>query len=330
MRHPCRTVTGPMHKPVNRPMNKPVTTARIAWESNSFFERIKAQHSYALSVSALQPIETQVECLSVGDIHFVVRILANLARKEKARQQQGKTIPANPFLPYEQALYVSDISETHLCLLNKFNVVDYHFLIVTRQFEFQDSWLNLGDFEALVRCLQAVDGLAFFNGGTIAGSSQPHKHLQVVPYTESLSAFPMEWVITAPEEAARPENKKSESNQHEDQPVTSPLLPFRHAIFRGLSGQLSAQYYLACYQRLLSAVGITGSADGEGPQSAAYNLLCTRQWMMIVPRSQEKYDNIAVNALGFAGSLLVRDPETLAKLQTLTPMKLLQQVGYRL
>ncbi len=302
-------------------MNK-VTTRRIPWESGSLFPKLKAQHDYALSTGALQPIETQVEYLSVSDIQFVVRVLANLSRKEKALQQQGKTAPSNPFLPYEEDLYVSDISDTHLCLLNKFNVVDYHFLIVTRQFEFQDSWLTLADFEALVRCLQEVDGLAFFNGGTAAGSSQPHKHLQVVPYTDSLTAFPMEGVITASKGVT------SDDEKGEAQVMRSPQLPFRHAILSGLSQKLTAQHYLACYHRLLNAVEITGFSLGTELQSGAYNLLCTRQWMMVVPRSQEKYDNISVNALGFAGSLLVKDLETLAKLQTLNPMKLLQQVGY--
>jgi sulfate adenylyltransferase (ADP) / ATP adenylyltransferase len=323
------------------------TTGRIPWESSSLFSKLKAQHNYALSTGALQPIETQVERLQVGDIEFVVRVLANLSRKEKALQQQGKTAPANPFLPYEQALYVSDISDTHLCLLNKFNVVDYHFLMVTRQFESQDSWLTLADFEALVRCLQAVDGLAFFNGGTVAGSSQPHKHLQVVPYTEALTAFPMEWVITASEGLAladvaskdsASENSASKdsaleevsTNDAKGEPkvIASRRLPFRHAILRGLSDKPTAQHYLAYYHSLLKAVGIKGFAKGTSPQGEAYNLLCNRQWMMVVPRIQEKYDNISVNALGFAGSLLVRDQEMLAKLQTIGPMKLLQHVGY--
>jgi sulfate adenylyltransferase (ADP) / ATP adenylyltransferase len=322
----------------------PVSAARTAWDAGSFFSKLKAQHDYALATGALQPIETQLEYLPAGDIQFLVRILANVSRKEKARQQQGKTTPANPFLPYEQALYVSDISPTHLCLLNKFNVVDYHFLIVTRQFEAQDSWLNLADFEALVCCLQAVDGLAFFNGGTVAGSSQPHKHLQVVPYTDSLTAFPMEQVMMSPSCVEEPDPaeesdlaEESDSKKGRVALVTSPLLPFRHAILRGsslkelslreLPEPLSAQHYLACYHRLLTAVGITGPY-GDGLQTAAYNLLCTRQWMLIVPRSQEKVGHISVNALGFAGSLLVRNPEMLAQLRALTPMGLLQQVGY--
>ena len=33
---------------------------------------------------------------------------------------------------------------------------------------------------ALVR--EALDGVLFFNGGTLSGASQPHKHLQVLPH----------------------------------------------------------------------------------------------------------------------------------------------------
>jgi len=40
---------------------------------------------------------------------------------------------------------------------------------------------------------------------------------------------------------------------------------------------------------------------------APYNLLATRRWMLVVPRRQERYEKISVNALGFAGSLFVRN-----------------------
>ena len=127
---------------------------RIPWQTGSLWPRLKAQRTHGLRTGALESIETTAEYLESAGMRFVVRILANLSRKEKARKQQGKTIPANPFLPYEKDLYVTDISKTHLCLLNKFNVVDHHFLIVTREYEPQEHWLTLADFEALARCLQ--------------------------------------------------------------------------------------------------------------------------------------------------------------------------------
>ena len=69
----------------------------------------------------------------------------------------------------------------HACLLNKFNVFDHHALLVTQAYEDQDSLLTPADFEALLTCMAEFDALAFYNGGRIAGASQPHKHLQLVP-----------------------------------------------------------------------------------------------------------------------------------------------------
>lgn len=301
---------------------------RIRWEAGSLWQKLAAQHEHALRIGALQPIETKVECLADGEVEFVVRILANLSRKEKALKQQGKGAPRNPFLPYETDLYVTDISQTHLCLLNKFNVVDYHFLIVTRQFEPQESWLTLSDFKALVCCLEDVDGLAFFNGGTVAGSSQPHKHLQVVPYTLSLEAFPVETVVA-----------DAIARQSDEGIFESRALGFCHAITALELPKLpqrtqleKAQHYIETYRRLLNAVGINRSRQlkddrWQGAQTAAYNLLCTRQWMMVVPRSREKYAGISVNSLGFAGSLFVKNLDSLEQLKSVGPMALLKKVS---
>jgi ATP adenylyltransferase len=49
--------------------------------------------------------------------------------------------------------------------------------------------------------------------------------------------------------------------------------------------------------------------------------------MLVVPRSQEQYQSISINSLGFAGTLFVRDPEQFQRLQSIGPMTLLQQVA---
>jgi ATP adenylyltransferase len=33
------------------------------------------------------------------------------------------------------------------------------------------------DFEAILITMKALDGFAFYNSGTLAGASQPHKHI---------------------------------------------------------------------------------------------------------------------------------------------------------
>ena len=168
--------------------------------SGTLTERLKQQTKYALYCGALQPIPTEYEFVEQDNIRFVVRILSNLSGKEQARKQQEKNIIVtgqdfNPFLPYEKDLFVADISTTHLCLLNKYNVVDYHLLIVTREFEEQESLLNLQDFQALGSCMGEFEGLAFYNGGKTAGASQRHKHLQVVPLPMIPSGEKIPWLI---------------------------------------------------------------------------------------------------------------------------------------
>jgi len=297
-------------------------SVRIRWKAGSLWERLKAQSTHGLAVGALQSIETHTETVEDSGLRFRIHILANLSRKEKARQQQGKTAPANPFLPYEPDLYVCDISSTHLCLLNKFNVVDHHFLIVTRQFEPQESWLNQADFEAIARCLLEVKGLVFFNGGQDAGASQPHKHVQIVPQPKSMTDFPLDEVI----QSAMEQGNISQSSQ----------LPFRHAILPMPSAghqqpteaaETVATALLSRYRTLLAAVGITNTNSWQDAQTAPYNFLCTQKWMMVVPRSQEKHADISVNSLGFAGSLLVKNQDKLQQLKATGPLQLLQTVG---
>jgi hypothetical protein len=117
------------------------------------WSKIQHQTRHALACGALQPIRTEYEFVEQGGIRFLVRVLANLMRKEQynrsqvVQHRQGK--PVNPFLPYDPDLFVADLSDSHLCLLNKYNVVDHHILIVTRAFEEQDTWLALADFDAL-------------------------------------------------------------------------------------------------------------------------------------------------------------------------------------
>jgi sulfate adenylyltransferase (ADP) / ATP adenylyltransferase len=108
-------------------------------------------------------------------------------------------------------------------------------------------------------------------------------------------------------------------------PVTSPALPFRHAILPlGRAPSPAGKALLRAYQTLLAYLGIDG---GEPLQAFPYNLLVTRDWMMVVARQQEHYQSIPVNSLGFAGSLLVKNLEQFDLLKTLGPMTILKQVA---
>lgn len=99
-----------------------------------------------------------MEVIEQEGVAFQVRVATMLERKAAQETASGTS---NPFLPYDPDLFVASISPTHISLLNKFNVVEHHLLIVTREFEHQQSQLTQKDCEALLIALTEIDGLAF-------------------------------------------------------------------------------------------------------------------------------------------------------------------------
>lgn len=284
---------------------------------DQFWQNVEATTEHATTSQALQPIPTDYEIVEDQGIPFLVRILTTLIKKEEAKEKQeqhkAKTgQDFDPFLPYEEDLFVSDISDTHLCLLNKYNVVDHHLLLVTREFEEQENLLNQADLTALCACLQKIDGLGFYNSRKDAGASVRHKHLQLVP--NSLAPNFQEIPITP---ALKEATFSGEVGK-------VPLFPFLHGFswldFDGsASPETLANKALDTYQKLLNAI----NADTE----TAYNFLMTRQWMLVVPRKQERFGSIGINSLGFAGALLVRNQEELELVKQNQPLEILNSVA---
>ena len=288
----------------------------IRLKPGTLWTSLKKTTELALKSGALKSIPTEVEIFEQDGIKFVVRILENINRKkanqEKQNQKTAKTGKEfNPFLPYEEALFVADISPTHVCILNKFNVVDYHFLIITRAFEPQESLLTLEDFTAMWACLAEFAGLVFYNGGKLAGASQPHKHLQILPFAET--DIPISPLL----KTAKLENDLG----------TIPEFPFVHA-FTNINLGESAEITFKKYHTLLQTLGIKPLENNI--QSGAYNLLMTREWMLIVPRKFEEFESISVNSLGFAGTLLVKNQQQVQLLKNISPINLLNHVAFPL
>ncbi len=292
-------------------------------EPGTLRERVGAATARALACKKLESIATDYQMVEQGGVRFVVRMLSALARKDAAARMQRaagskRAGAVNPFLPYDADLHVADLSDTHVCLLNRFNVVEHHLLVVTRAFEDQRCALTLADFEAWWRCLEELDGLGFYNAGTAAGASQPHKHMQMValPLAPVGPPIPVAPLIARVGGGARVAHL--------------PALPFAHAVVRGdppaAPSTLAerAQASLEGYRALLRAVGLR--AQGERMPDP-YNLLMTREWMLLVPRARECFDSVSVNALGFAGALLVRNERQLATVKTCGPMNVLARVA---
>lgn len=262
-------------------------------------EQIKQVSARALASGALQSIPTHTERVDEQGVSFLLRVLDSLKRKQaQSRLDQAGRRKVDPFLPYEEALYVGEVAPRHRCLLNKFNVVENHLLLVTREFEPQTDLLNAGDFEALAYCMSQMQALAFFNGGETAGASQPHKHLQLIPLPmEPFNPLPFSQLL---------------SGIPADAPQRCTALSFRHGLIRFSSSppketKKKCQVLEGAYLALRTYLDL-----GE---DEPYNLLATDEWMMLVPRSNEKWQGISFNALAFCGAILVRDTEQAALLK---------------
>lgn len=198
-----------------------------AQQQHPLWQRVLEVYSRAQESGAATKTDTHVQLCQDGGIAFVLRVAAALKAKPKggtcgnnrcvavSTPQQllcsshsvqhwlavdthflyshllyvppTSQPPRNPFLPYEEELWVQHLSDTHTLLLNKFNVVPHHVLVVTRAYESQQDPLNSRDLEATQQVLSAMPqgGVAFYNCGEHSGRSQPHKHVQVSHRTAS-------------------------------------------------------------------------------------------------------------------------------------------------
>ncbi|MBI5101519.1 MAG: phosphorylase [Nitrospirae bacterium] len=275
----------------------------------------------ARGTGSLLPIGTVSEYVDDDGVRFVVRLLSNLVRKDEDRLKRAQEKKGNPFLPYEKELFVTDVSPTHIAILNKFNVMERHLLIVTREFEDQENVLTPSDFSALWSCMSEYDAVGFYNGGEAAGASQPHKHLQIVPLplADEGPPVPIQPLIDEVTDTGRLTRLRS--------------FDFRHCFARleldnsGFPVAPDKQSY-ALYREMLSELGMSVPRDGETiKQSGPYCLVVTRQWMLLAPRSREFHGEVSVNSLGYAGCLLVRKAEHLELVRKIGPLELLKSVS---
>eukprot|EP00189_Rhodosorus_marinus_P004626 CAMPEP_0113971544 /NCGR_PEP_ID=MMETSP0011_2-20120614/12380_1 /TAXON_ID=101924 /ORGANISM="Rhodosorus marinus" /LENGTH=292 /DNA_ID=CAMNT_0000987221 /DNA_START=75 /DNA_END=953 /DNA_ORIENTATION=- /assembly_acc=CAM_ASM_000156 len=291
---------------------------------SKLLERISTVSHQARASGHLLSLPTEIHHVQEGEFKFVVRVLGNLKRKSESK---AKDPNFNPFLPYEKELFVGDAPPRHALLLNKFNVVHNHLLIVTREFEDQTSLLTKHDFEAMWSVLKDFDGLAFYNGGQIAGASQRHKHLQVVPTPLEIGSSmrtPFDKAISRSLEGSKQEEIRY-----------CEAFPFVHTLTstadcRDLqaaeAAELSFERYLSSLARLSDELMPSAALTSQMP----YNMLATRDWMLMVPRKEECFKGISMNSLAFAGCLLVPQYGLLETMRSHGPMACLTAVCFKL
>eukprot|EP01135_Chromosphaera_perkinsii_P006344 Nk52_evm73s485 gene=Nk52_evmTU73s485 len=168
-----------------------------------------------------------------------------------------------------------------------------------------------------------MDALAFYNCGPLSGASQPHRHVQLVPRSlipsttrdveeGSCSLLPVD-----------PHISKEMNLLGGKQAIKShfriPCFPFKHAVYPLCEGE-SPKALLSKYEVLKSTLGMT--------HDSSFNLLMTKDWILLVPRTKERCGNVSINAVGFCGSMFVKSEQDLAFVEDTGPLSILKEVTF--
>ncbi|KAI1785774.1 HIT-like protein [Ganoderma leucocontextum] len=228
----------------------------------------------------------------------------------------------DPFAPpYNPNLLLGEVRDEgegneYVILFNKFSLVPHHFMLVTKEFRSQTSPLFPPDLVQAYLFLVAAKKagrkfFAFYNCGDLSGASQPHKHVQLLPIDDDGPPV---------ERLAR--NSKVEQDSR---PFSITALPYANHVRRlpsslPFSSPDELEPILA--DAFLSTLDLTIQTMRHDPSYPAgapsYNVLLTLEHIHVVPRRRETHvlagtgEKLSVNALGFAGMLLVKSERELA------------------
>lgn len=227
----------------------------------------------------------------------------------------------DPFQEPEPELTVlEDCASDYRLVLNKFPVTPNHLILVTKEYMLQTSPLSPKDLLTTYKLLQQLNDedemlrhLAFYNCGPNSGSSQDHKHLQILPLPNRF--VPYQDRLCNGKDHFIP-NAKTE-------PLQDPKIPFAHYAVplpedsKDVDEDLLAMTFVSLLQRALSVFQDWSGNSSEGsdarePITPAYNVLMTTEWLCLVPRSKTcaKTPSIGFNATGYAGLVLVKWEES--------------------
>ncbi|RPD76759.1 HIT-like protein [Lentinus tigrinus ALCF2SS1-7] len=292
---------------------------------------------------------SEVHTHAENGVEFQIRLCPALQNKPRlptpdfskdapspAAQEKKRHDPFAP--PYVPALYLGEVrdeSEGHeyVILFNKYSVVPHHFMLVTKaDFQSQTSPLLPADLVQVYLFLLAAKALgrkyfAFYNCGDLSGASQPHKHVQLIPLDDD--GPPVEKLARATK------------LDRESAPFSLAALPYANHV-RRLPSSLSSttdfdtleQALAGAFIPLLDLAFQTVRHDASYPAGTpSYNVFLTLEHMHVVPRRQEAHtlagtgEQLSVNALGFAGMLLVKSERELEAVREEGVTKILRGVA---
>ena len=268
-----------------------------------YWEKALAQSEISISRGSLFPLDTSVINNKIyKSDDFLIKKLDT--SKFKKNFVYGPKV--NPFNPWEKDLEIEKIGNNHQLILNKYPVQLGHILLITNDWKPQIGWLDIDDWLALKTVNNDTSGLWFFNSGPLSGASQPHRHLQLLRRSSQEIICPREkWILGIIEKPLK--NKVYE----------------KKIKVKKFNLSNNAESLYKTYLEIANHIGLGDPINNEIPLFP-YNLLITNNWIAIIRRSKDYKLGFNINALGFAGYILITDNSNLLYLEKNGAEKLLE------
>ncbi|KAF7122231.1 hypothetical protein CNMCM5793_000188 [Aspergillus hiratsukae] len=218
--------------------------------------------------------------------------------------------PGSDIANTDPDLLITTINQTHLLVINKFSVFRPQLLLLTcDSYRRQHEPLALEDFAAIYSILRSSkkSHLVIYNCGSIAGASRNHKHVQILPRPAHLflddpnfdtEVIPFQYVLRCLRDV-----------DFEDPDCTSKL----SEIYQQLLGEAKEN---------LKSLGTNN--DGHFP----HNVALVREWMIVIPRRSNNFEDITANAPGMMGSVWLKNEDELDRWKEVGPAKALAGLGF--
>ena len=268
-----------------------------------YWEKALQKTKFSINSKSLFPLKTKdiTKNLYKGN-DFIIRELD--ITEFKKNTLIGPRI--NPFKPWEKILQIDSIGNYHQLILNKYPIQLGHILLITNEWKEQNGWIDIKDWEAIKEVNKDTTGLWFFNSGPLAGASQPHRHFQLLRRDQSELSCPREkWIL----DLSNINNKNERFCEN--------------IIIKKFSRSLNEENIYEIYKDLSYKLGL-GEPHLDKKPRYPYNLIFTNRWILLIKRKTDNLFGISINALGFAGYLLVTEKSDLSYLRHFGPEKLLE------
>mmetsp|Transcript_17133 Transcript_17133/g.22631 ORF Transcript_17133/g.22631 Transcript_17133/m.22631 type:complete len:421 (+) Transcript_17133:47-1309(+) len=312
-----------------------------AYKKGELRDKLRRTSEETLRIGATSPLSTSFEIIEDGGIEFIWS-KANIEATEKkdskatlANEVEAKPAPSSNSDPFDaktmdMRLFIADVPPQHSLILNKFNTMADHALLVTKEWKSQSWMLTPEDLTALYDTITNINAIGFYNSGAAAGASQAHKHMQMIPLDVLQSYRPMADQAIPVDDLIFGEAASYDPGEI----FMLPSFSFKHGVVMLSEEKMSSwksEHLFWEYQNLLVHTGLLSEIEEYGAVAENdlenYNLLITEKWMIIVPRSQRKFMGVDVNAMGFIGCLLSRTEAAENNIKSFGPLHILSNVA---